>query len=553
MGSPPTAQPSPRTWQPGGLQNAAAFREVVISPSADPNDLSGATTLSSGTGVPTHTRGNGSLYWNNTTGDRYVRASGLWAVDSAGGLELVTEPGAGMSAGDLVYISGNDGTDPEVTLATNTDLDTRSTLVLLEDIATGAVGAATGIAEVGGLNTLAGSVGDKVYLDTAGGWTLVAPTAATDIVQEVGVIKVDSATVGVILFYPGYTKLQGIEASDIMGLTATAAELNYLDLTAAIGTVTASEALVVDASKDIGELGVVQAAQLLRDSNDLDVTTTTTGSVNVDGVDGVNIESSGGVLRIGADAVAQAVAIGTGAAARAITIGNAASASLDMESGVGGATLQADTTIDIDAGGAVSIDAVGASNLTNDSGQLLINTTTAGNIDVFAAQVLGLRGVTATSVLDGADPSKIMGLDASAITTGNARTLTMADMDVSLDQLTTAPTLTPGAEAADVIAITFASPVGSVERYIVKALDDTTMQVNTAAFTIAETGVGAEVSPTARGQLIFTTDASGDATVSVTDVAGASGKTVWVTVEPLFASADQAQACAPVTVSITFD
>ena len=123
----------------------------------------------------------------------------------------------------------------------------------------------------------------------------------------------------------------------------------------------------------------------------------------------------------------------------------------------------------------------------------------------------------------------------------------------ALDSGGTAPTLSAAAEAADVIAITVTCPVASVERYEAIALDDTTMQVNTAAFTCAETGVGAEVSPTARGRLIFTTDASGAAEISVTDVAGASGKTVWVEVRPLFDQADLAQACAPGSLSITFD
>jgi hypothetical protein len=118
--------------------------------------------------------------------------------------------------------------------------------------------------------------------------------------------------------------------------------------------------------------------------------------------------------------------------------------------------------------------------------------------------------------------------------------------------LGTAPTLTPGAEAGDVIAVAFASPVASVEQYIAEILDANT-EVNDAAFSVAETGVGAEVSPTGKARLIFTTDAAGAAELSVTDVVGASASTVYVTVRPLFASADVAQQCAPVVVAITFD
>ena len=63
---------------------------------------------------------------------------------------------------------------------------------------------------------------------------------------------------------------------------------------------------------------------------DLTLSTTTTGAVTVtsagvmdlDAADALSINSSGGAINIGNDAVAQAIGIGTGAAARTITIGN---------------------------------------------------------------------------------------------------------------------------------------------------------------------------------------------------------------------------------------
>lgn len=128
----------------------------------------------------------------------------------------------------------------------------------------------------------------------------------------------------------------------------------------------------------------------------------------------------------------------------------------------------------------------------------------------------------------------------------------LTEMAALLDAATLAPTLTPGAEVANVLPVVFAGPA-AVRQYIAEALDDTTMEVSTAAFTIAETGAGAEVSPTARGRLIFTTDAAGAATLSVTDVAGASGKTVHLLVRPLNDSADDLSQAAPVQVAITFD
>lgn len=145
--------------------------------------------------------------------------------------------------------------------------------------------------------------------------------------------------------------------------------------------------------------------------------------------------------------------------------------------------------------------------------------------------------------------NEIIGAEINA---GTAVVVTFDEIDAN-SMSRTAPTLTAGAEAANVIAVTFASPVVSVEQYIVEAFPATTMEPATAAFICAETGVGAEISTTARGRLIFTTDAAGDATISTTDVAGASNETVWLTVRPLFVSADVAQQCAPVTISIAFD
>jgi len=146
---------------------------------------------------------------------------------------------------------------------------------------------------------------------------------------------------------------------------------------------------------------------------------------------------------------------------------------------------------------------------------------------------------------------------------GADRTITVPDADVDLGTIdtnaskilvqSTAPTLTPGAENANVIAVVFASPVASVEQYLATIYRDTIGTPDTAAFRLSENGLGAEVHGTATGRLIFTTDANGAATLDALDVAGASGATCIVMVEPLFVSADVAQPCAKAMVAITFD
>ena len=80
-------------------------------------------------------------------------------------------------------------------------------------------------------------------------------------------------------------------------------------------------------------------------------------TIDLDGSGAVSLESSGGALNVGADAIAQAVNIATGAAARVITIGNAASASLALEAGVGAFSVLADTTAGITCGTTLALTA----------------------------------------------------------------------------------------------------------------------------------------------------------------------------------------------------
>lgn len=119
-------------------------------------------------------------------------------------------------------------------------------------------------------------------------------------------------------------------------------------------------------------------------------------TVDIDAGTDLGIESAGGAISIGADAVAQPVNVATGAAARVITIGNAASASLDMDAGVGGATLQADTTIDIDAGTTLSLN-VAAGQTLNVGDDAVAQAIVIGN--AAAASIAMDAGVGAFSVL----------------------------------------------------------------------------------------------------------------------------------------------------------
>jgi hypothetical protein len=118
--------------------------------------------------------------------------------------------------------------------------------------------------------------------------------------------------------------------------------------------------------------------------------------------------------------------------------------------------------------------------------------------------------------------------------------------------------LTAGAEAADVIAVTVnvtdlgGTAVSRAQRVVFTVYEATMIEAVAAAFTCAETGAGTEISTTANARLVIDTDANGDAIVSVTDVAGASGKTVYCTAELIPASGTHTYGAAAL-VPLTFD
>lgn len=119
---------------------------------------------------------------------------------------------ADIDEGELVYISGWNATLglPVMNLA---DADAANPAKCAEficdaDVASGAVGYAVGEKLISGIDTSASSaVGAPVYLGTtAGGWSLSAPTDGGACIQRVGVVTVDHATTGAIMFYPFYSK-----------------------------------------------------------------------------------------------------------------------------------------------------------------------------------------------------------------------------------------------------------------------------------------------------------------------------------------------------------
>jgi hypothetical protein len=135
----------------------------------------------------------------------------------------------------------------------------------------------------------------------------------------------------------------------------------------------------------------------------------------------------------------------------------------------------------------------------------------------------------------------------------SAGTFAATDLESVLAEALTPVTLTVAAEAADNIAVSVQGPA-HIAQYMCTVLAATGIPVAAAAFTVDEDGPGAEVfsGSTNNVPYIFTTDAAGQATLDIVDVASGSGATLQVFVQPLGASAGAGPGAAAYT-TVTFD
>ena len=345
--------------RPLGLQNPVVYREVALVGSGVVADVPTGPTLSVGTGAPTHTRPAGSIYLRKDgAADAYIyvtSGAGVWiAVENAGG--NVALPDGGI----LSFGAGND-----VTL-THDGVTTVNIAGILE-----------------WQDDQAATFGD----DADGSIQFTSATPALDVTIASAALNLGTTTAGNV----------NITAADDINLLATGSDV---DIDAATLTADFTGVMSLDA---------VGNSNITVDAGDLNLATTTSGSLELDGIDGVNIESGAGVIRIGADNIAQDIAIGS-AGARNIDVGGATTASLDLEAGIGGATLTADTTINLSAGGALAgaiildaTDAAGGIDIDAGTGGIAVNTdgnmtiTPLGLADITTADATGSGAGPATS------------------------------------------------------------------------------------------------------------------------------------------------------------
>lgn len=177
--------------------------------------------------------------------------------------------------------------------------------------------------------------------------SFVRINAAGDDLEAVPVADIENLDIN--YNYPFVTYFKNIDPSCFTGSRSFVDQAASVDVTlqnAYVGgntiatsvgegnvTITGDQDFIVSGSVDVDfdttgaiSLDADGPSNFSVDGADLSLNTTAAGSVLVDGVDGVEVNSSGGNIGIGNDADTGDIDVGTGAAARSITVGNTSGA-----------------------------------------------------------------------------------------------------------------------------------------------------------------------------------------------------------------------------------
>lgn len=364
-------------------RRAGHFLGLVLAKLAGDSDPDNGVAILVGSGVPagatyggqTLATGQNAIAYNADAGA--VGSMMYFTVDGGVGWTVfsptsTTDFGAAGLLTDVIDEStGGAGVTIESLKIEDQDIDTSATTATWTHTSTGA--------------------GEDLELTLAGAndASLILTSAGTG----ADAIKVNATAGGIDLDSNGLLDVDVVGAIEMDASGAISVESSAGAISMAADAVNQPLNLGTGGARAI-TVGSAAAASLTLEAGvgGLDVDADTT--IEVDAGDSISIESSGGTINIGADAVAQALNLGTGAAARPITIGNAASASLALEAGVGAMTAQADLTMDLDAGGALSLNSSGAAiNVGNDAVAQPVNLATGA-----AARVITIGNAASASM-----------------------------------------------------------------------------------------------------------------------------------------------------------
>jgi hypothetical protein len=185
-----------------GVSQIVAGTNVTISP---PTGTGVVTVNASGGGTPggSDTQiqynnggsfgGTTGLTWNDSTNILSIATRYEGDIDGAVLQQVLVKESGGVSKGDVVYISGGTGDNPEVMKARANSASTMAALgIMKENVALDAVGECVTSGEITGLNLTGFTTGDELFVSntTAGELLTSAPTGEANLVQKIGkVIK----------------------------------------------------------------------------------------------------------------------------------------------------------------------------------------------------------------------------------------------------------------------------------------------------------------------------------------------------------------------------
>jgi len=120
-------------------------------------------------------------------------------------LKIINQTGNTLQSGSLLFIDGFHQQQQafKVNLATNLSEVRQALLITSGILPNNTVGIGFPFQAVAGFNTASNSLGQPVYLDTSGNWTLTQPTNPNSYVQQVGVVSSLHSGLGSIAFFPG--------------------------------------------------------------------------------------------------------------------------------------------------------------------------------------------------------------------------------------------------------------------------------------------------------------------------------------------------------------
>jgi hypothetical protein len=350
------------TVNPGNITVTAGDVDIVagdltMSPgsSATVGSLSaGATTIGSTLGVTGNTTIGGTL---EVAGD----------TDLDGNLDVtgnVTVNGDfDLTSADAISFNTTSNTDPAISFTANGGTTEAIVLSSVQGTAVDAIeliSIAGGVTVSGGLNN--SNAVNLTTTDVAGGMTFIAGTSGFSLGAVNGNFLLTTGTGAISI---------GSEATS---------------KTILIGSNTGASPVTISAGTTgmiLSSVGTMSAAS--------------SGSINLDALTGVGINSTAGAINIGDNGNAEPINIGTGAAARVITVGNNVGATgINLVAGTGNITAA--------SGGTLLLDSVGVLELNSSAGIIGIgNDAVAQNINVgtgAAARTITLGNVSGgTSVV----------------------------------------------------------------------------------------------------------------------------------------------------------